>query len=255
MDMLDQRQVATERHVLVINDGKRLAIALGAAAYSVGRDESNAITLKSPTVSRKHAILLRLPSPQGQGYCYRLIDGDSAGNRSVNGVFVNGKPCTTHDLVDGDIIGFGKKIRASYLVVSMGEAEFIQYIECKDFQSLKASALDPRATLVASETEVAAAPTTPTQIHFDASAVVAQQTSGVSSSETIPELDRQGLGSSPEKKSGQPKTITDRSSLRLWMLLACLFLGVGVITGSLFFMQLNSPPKASGPSAAPSPTK
>ncbi|NJK41942.1 MAG: FHA domain-containing protein [Acaryochloridaceae cyanobacterium SU_2_1] len=248
--MLDQKHVATERHVLVINDGKRLAISLGAAAYSVGRDESNAIPLNSPTVSRKHAILLRLPAPEGKGYRYRLIDGDSEGNRSANGVFVNGKPSTSHDLVDGDIIGFGKKIKASYLIVSMGEAEFIQFIECKDFQSLKSSALNPKATLVASDLEMGTAPASSGSLNFDAKSLVDQETSRARFSETIPELDRQGLELSPGGKARERmQTVIDQSGFRLWMLLACLFVLLGTAIGSLFFMQLNQP--SPSPTAAP----
>lgn len=81
-----------ERHLLIVHDddGSR-AIALEAATYSIGRDPSNAIVLKSKTVSRRHAILLRLPNPATKGYRYRLIDGDAQGNRSANGTRVNGQ--------------------------------------------------------------------------------------------------------------------------------------------------------------------
>lgn len=85
-----------ERHLLVIQDdsGSR-AIALEAATYSLGRDPSNAIVLHSKTVSRRHAILLRLPNPETKGYRYRLMDGDSKGNRSANGTRVNNKDWST----------------------------------------------------------------------------------------------------------------------------------------------------------------
>ncbi|MEO0375258.1 MAG: FHA domain-containing protein [Cyanobacteria bacterium P01_A01_bin.17] len=151
------RKIAPERHVLVIDNGNRRAVSLDAAAYSIGRDPSNAIVLDTVTVSRKHAILLRLPIPGENRYRYRLIDGDSNGQPSANGVFVNQQRCNSHELVNGDIIGLGRKIQASYLTVTMEEAEFAQYLESIEFHSLKKSNLvDSRATLVA---DLDAAPT------------------------------------------------------------------------------------------------
>lgn len=189
--MHDSKQGSNERHVLVINDGKRRAIALESAAYSIGRDESNAIVLDSPTISRKHAILLRLPTPGEKTYRYRLIDGDSAGNRSANGVFVNDKRCSSEELVDGDRIGLGRKIKASYLVVSMGEAEFIRYLESTDFQSLKSDAVNPKATVVASELEMAASTSARTQIGRDPAAILSQTNPGPGLSDTMPEASLQ----------------------------------------------------------------
>ncbi len=144
------RKISPERHVLVIDDGNRRAVSLDAAAYSIGRDPSNAIVLDTVTVSRKHAILLRLPIPGEHRYRYRLIDGDSTGQPSANGVFVNQQRCSSHELVNGDTISLGRKIQASYLTVAMEEAEFAKYLESIEFHSLKKSNLvDSRATLVA----------------------------------------------------------------------------------------------------------
>jgi pSer/pThr/pTyr-binding forkhead associated (FHA) protein len=143
-----QTQPPQERHVLVIDDGHRRAIALDAAAYSVGRDPSNAIVLDSATVSRKHAILLRLPIPGENRYRYRLIDGDSNGNASANGVFVNRQRCSSHELVNGDTLSFGRKIQASYLTTAMEAAEFAKYLESIEFHSLKSDLVNSKETLV-----------------------------------------------------------------------------------------------------------
>jgi pSer/pThr/pTyr-binding forkhead associated (FHA) protein len=102
-----------ERHVLVVNDGKRRAIALQAAAYSIGRDPSNAIVLDADAISRQHAMLMRLPVPGTGQYRYRLIDGNSQGKPSANGVFVNEKQCRSHDLNPGDLVRFGQTLEAS----------------------------------------------------------------------------------------------------------------------------------------------
>lgn len=145
-----KKKTAPERHVLVIDDGHRRAVSLDAAAYSVGRDPSNAIVLDTSTVSRKHAILLRLPIPGENRYRYRLIDGDSGGKPSANGVFVNQQRCSSHELVNGDTIGFGVKVQASYLTVAMEESEFAKYLESIEFHSLKSqNQVNSKATLVA----------------------------------------------------------------------------------------------------------
>ncbi len=139
-----------ERHVLVVNDSKRRAIALEAAAYSIGRDPSTAIVLNSDTISRQHAMLMRLPVPSTGQYRYRLIDGNSQGKPSANGVFVNDKQCRSHDLSPGDLIRFGQSLEASYITVSMGEAEFNNYLESIAYQSLKSDTINAKETLVAS---------------------------------------------------------------------------------------------------------
>lgn len=141
-----------ERHVLLINgEGQRRAIALEAAAYSVGRDQTNAIVLDSDTVSRQHAILLRVPVPETNSYRYRLVDGNAEGKASTNGVFVNGQRCSFHSLSNGDVITFGRKLTASYLVLSMDDAEFADYLESISYQSIKSGLLNPKETLVSSE--------------------------------------------------------------------------------------------------------
>ncbi|MGF1604313.1 MAG: FHA domain-containing protein [Thermosynechococcaceae cyanobacterium] len=143
-----RKQIAPERHVIVIDDGNRRAISLDAAAYAMGRDASNAIVLNSTTISRKHAMLLRLPIPGENRYRYRLIDGDAAGKPSANGIFVNEQRCSSHELVNGDTLSFGRKIRASYLTVTMEEAEFTKYLESIEFHSLKSERVNSKATLV-----------------------------------------------------------------------------------------------------------
>lgn len=96
--------------------------------------------LNTVTVSRKHAILLRLPIPGENRYRYRLIDGDSNGKSSANGVFVNQQRCSSHELVNGDTISFGRKIQASYLTITMEEEAFAKYLDCIESHDLKSNA-------------------------------------------------------------------------------------------------------------------
>jgi pSer/pThr/pTyr-binding forkhead associated (FHA) protein len=142
-----------DRHVLVINDGQRRAYALEAAAYSIGRDPSNAIVLKSDSISRQHALLLRVPAPGKLRYQYRIIDGNSSGKASANGLFVNEERCSSHELSNGDMIRFGQFIEASYLTVAMGEAEFAQYLESISYQSIKSATMNAKETVVASDVD------------------------------------------------------------------------------------------------------
>lgn len=141
-----------ERHILVINGLRgRQPIALEAAAYSLGRDITNAIVLDFETVSRQHAILLRVPVPGTSEYRYRLVDGNADGKPSTNGTFVNGKRTASHELKHGDIVLFGRKVKASYLMVSMADTEFSQYLESIAFQSIKSRSLSPKETLAGAE--------------------------------------------------------------------------------------------------------
>ncbi|HEY9845594.1 MAG TPA: FHA domain-containing protein, partial [Candidatus Caenarcaniphilales bacterium] len=106
------------RHLLVVEDTQmRRTIALEAATYSIGRDSTNSIVLHSRSVSRQHAILLRVTTPETPTYLFRLIDGDLQGKASTNGLSVNGHRCFSHDLKHGDVILFGGEVKAKYYVV------------------------------------------------------------------------------------------------------------------------------------------
>ena len=72
------------RHLLVVQDLKgQRTLPLVEATYSVGRDLRNAIVLYSPSVSRQHAILLRVIIPNTDQYGFRIIDGNFQGKKST----------------------------------------------------------------------------------------------------------------------------------------------------------------------------
>ncbi len=141
-----QASETQEQHILVIDDHDCGVFALDAATYSIGRDSSNAIVLKDESVSRQHALLLRMPVPGENRYQYRLIDGNAQGNPSRNGTVVNGEPCKMLDLVKGDSIQFGRDSFCTYLTISGAESELSQYIESAEFQSIKAGLTDSKET-------------------------------------------------------------------------------------------------------------
>lgn len=99
--------------VLVIEDriGKR-AILLDNIYYSIGRTPSNHIRLFDSFVSREHALIIRIPTQEGESYIYQLFDGNSGAKRSTNGVFVNGQPIQSHALQPQDQITFGPRVKA-----------------------------------------------------------------------------------------------------------------------------------------------
>lgn len=138
---------ACEHHLLVIDEEKeRRIVKLTEVAYSIGRDTTNAIVLNNPSISRQHAMLVRVPLPQ-QGHRYRIIDGNSQGKPSANGIFINGEPSSTRELETKDLIHFGKGVKATYLTLEMGQIELLNYIESLSYKSLKSDTLDHKATV------------------------------------------------------------------------------------------------------------
>lgn len=113
-------------HILVIEDEKyRRTISLEEATYSMGRHKSNAIVLNSKQASRKHATLIKRLNTKTNSYSYWILDGDLEGNKSVNGVFVNGEKCLVKELKNGDLINFGCSVNASYHCTTNGSDTFI----------------------------------------------------------------------------------------------------------------------------------
>jgi len=103
-------------HILVIEEPQsRRIIALEKYTYSLGRHSSNDLLLHSKLVSRKHATLIRKEDGDN-GYCFWLIDGDGQGNRSNNGIHVNGRKILEGKLNDGDVIQLGSEVKISYHV-------------------------------------------------------------------------------------------------------------------------------------------
>jgi len=107
-----------ERHLFTIREGQtETTYVLDASAYSIGRDPNCAIVLSAKSISRKHALLLRTPAPQG-GYRYRIIDGDAQGRRSANGIQVNHEICKEKQLEHRDsiVLGLQDEVQAQYRI-------------------------------------------------------------------------------------------------------------------------------------------
>jgi signal transduction histidine kinase/pSer/pThr/pTyr-binding forkhead associated (FHA) protein len=152
---LEQDQKQRYRHLLTIDDAEgRRTISLEATTYSIGRDVTNSIVLHSKMVSRQHAILLRVTSPETSNYLFRIIDGDLQGKRSTNGLLVNGRRLYSHDLKHGDMIVFGGDVKAKYYVVSnLSDDDFHKFCENTDLSSIFANDKNPFQTLVPTDDE------------------------------------------------------------------------------------------------------
>ena len=110
MDSLDRIH-----HVLVIEDPSfHREINLDAATYSIGRHSSNDIVLSCQKTSRNHATLLRRTDVKTNKFSYWVLDGDLQGNRSRNGIYINGKKTLVHELKDRDVIQFSGDAQATY---------------------------------------------------------------------------------------------------------------------------------------------
>jgi len=121
-------EISTVRHILVIesNIGKK-NFFLDKNTYSLGRSATNSIVLYHRIVSRNHATLLRV-SYEGierNNTIFWIIDGDLKGNRSTNGIYVNGNRCLFHQLQPGDLILLGGvEVRAKYDIIDLNSRSF-----------------------------------------------------------------------------------------------------------------------------------
>lgn len=104
-------------HLLVIEDPSFVReIQLDAATYSIGRHSSNDIVLSCQKTSRNHATILRRTDQKTNQCSYWILDGDLQGNRSRNGIYINGKKALVHELQSGDVIHFSGDASVSYKI-------------------------------------------------------------------------------------------------------------------------------------------
>ncbi|MEM7552961.1 MAG: FHA domain-containing protein [Cyanobacteria bacterium P01_A01_bin.84] len=111
-------------HLLIIEDSQgRKEFTLDRPTYSIGRDRECDIRLISQFVSRHHATLLRVPQGnEEKNYSYRIVDGNAKGRPSSNGLMINGRKSTSHDLKNEDEIVFSPQVRAIYYLLKEDNA-------------------------------------------------------------------------------------------------------------------------------------
>jgi diguanylate cyclase (GGDEF)-like protein len=149
-------------HILILEDSQgRRTIPLEESKYSIGRQPGNDIVLQSKQASRKHATLVRKTSSSSNRYAYWILDGDLEGNKSHNGIFINGDKCLIHELKNGDLINFGCEVNASYHLLSNMAETSVNPEPSKDtLERLaipKVSNLHQKSTLILSDPHLTSA--------------------------------------------------------------------------------------------------
>jgi predicted nucleic acid-binding Zn-ribbon protein len=90
--------IAEAGDYLAFDDGFRVrTIALGDGWTRIGRSLSAEVRIDDPTVSRRHALVHR------DGDVVRVLD-----DRSLNGIYRNGRRVELDELADGDVVTVGR---------------------------------------------------------------------------------------------------------------------------------------------------
>jgi diguanylate cyclase (GGDEF)-like protein/PAS domain S-box-containing protein len=145
-------EVEQTQHIFTIEyeDFKKTVI-LKNEVYSLGRHSSNSVVIPCQTISRYHATLLPVKyKEKTQEEVFWIIDGDLRGNRSSNGIFVNGQKCLSHELKTGDIITLGgSDVRANYQVINQQEINLEEVVFTEEsITSPKYLKEEDKATLI-----------------------------------------------------------------------------------------------------------
>lgn len=145
------------RHILIIEDSQgRRTITLEESKYSLGRQLDNDIVIQSKQASRKHATLVRKTNSQFNRFSYWILDGDLEGNKSHNGIFINGNKCLIYELKDGDLINFGCEVNASYHLLSAANSgeTYLNLNSQQDREQAPIPNIQRRSTLILSDAYV-----------------------------------------------------------------------------------------------------
>jgi pSer/pThr/pTyr-binding forkhead associated (FHA) protein len=86
------------KYLAMFADGRTRVIELSDGWSRIGRSRTADIRLDDPTVSRRHAVVVR--TPEGE---LRVLD-----DRSMNGILVNAEPVDWSPLADGDELQIGR---------------------------------------------------------------------------------------------------------------------------------------------------
>jgi predicted RNA-binding Zn-ribbon protein involved in translation (DUF1610 family) len=98
LDQVRESIVEPGKYLALFADGRTRVIELSDGWSRIGRSSSADIQLDDPTVSRRHAVVVR--TPEGE---LRVLD-----DRSMNGICVNGEAVDWSPLADGDELQIGR---------------------------------------------------------------------------------------------------------------------------------------------------
>jgi diguanylate cyclase (GGDEF)-like protein/PAS domain S-box-containing protein len=119
------------RHILAVESGTwKKNFFLDKNSYSIGRNSTNSLIINHRVISRNHSSLTKVTyssqkNSNQEENLYWIVDGDLKGNRSTNGIYINGKQCLCHLLKPGDVIFFGAiEVKAKYDIIDLQTKTF-----------------------------------------------------------------------------------------------------------------------------------
>ncbi|BAQ60885.1 hypothetical protein GM3708_1291 [Geminocystis sp. NIES-3708] len=119
------------RHILALESGSwKKTFFLDKNTYSIGRNSTNSLVIHHRVISRNHASLIRInyhnmEDKNDNHSIFWIVDGDLKGNKSTNGIYVNGKQYFCHQLQAGDIIFLGGvEVKAKYDIIDLKSKTF-----------------------------------------------------------------------------------------------------------------------------------
>lgn len=119
-------------YILFEDEGEMRIVALTREWTRIGRSLAADVRFDDPTVSRRHALIVR----QADGV--RVLD-----DRSLNGVFVNGERIEWRALNDGDEIVVGR-YRLTFVSVASSKVLDVRALALEGGAHERGPALDPR---------------------------------------------------------------------------------------------------------------
>lgn len=186
-------QPPTNRHILIIEEPSfSKTVVLEDATYSLGRHSTNDIIIAVQKVSRHHATLLRRTDVKSNKYSYWILDGDLQGNRSRNGIYVNGRKCLVHELKHGDIIKFSQDIQARYQILAEVPEVNLEKEYQKPFLERDTPKISDRETLFSKETVIAAQEPVPVASSSNSAELLRLSSFAELSPQAIIEIDLEG---------------------------------------------------------------
>lgn len=122
------QSVSTIQHILAFNccNNQRI-FYLDQVQYSIGRHPHNDIVINANGISRQHATLVQA-TKTAEIVSFVLIDGDLQGNKSRNGILINGERKDKYELKHGDIIQFSETVKAHYYIVNKNSEYFLNHL-------------------------------------------------------------------------------------------------------------------------------
>ncbi len=138
------------QHILAFNiSNSERIFHLDQPQYSIGRYPQNSIVINAEGVSRQHATLIRKDQANNK-FSYIIIDGNLDGNKSRNGILVNGSQKSKYELKHGDVIKFTKDVKAHYYIIDKDSENFIHNLSPNNFLPVISS----QAKNFATETQI-----------------------------------------------------------------------------------------------------